>query len=57
MKKKLEGFGWMSVVKFEEMSQGLIFLEGNNGQEGVACECQIERSSGSSMAVPIFLPG
>ena len=47
----------MAVVEFEEVGQGLALLEGDQGQEDVASERQIERSGGFAMAVPIFLPG
>ena len=45
------------MVEFEEVDQGLALLEGDQGQEDVASERQIERSGRFAMAVPIFLPG
>ena len=45
------------MVMFEEVSQGLAFLEGDQGQEDVAGERQIERGVGFAMAVAVFLPG
>ena len=45
------------MVEFKEVRQGLALLEGDQGQEDVAGERQIERSGGLAMAVPIFLPG
>ena len=47
----------MAMVEFKEVRQGLALLEGDQGQEDVAGERQIERSGGFAMAVPIFLPG
>ena len=45
------------MVEFKEVGQGLALLEGDQGQEDVAGERQIERSGGFAMAVPVFLPG
>ena len=45
------------MVEFKEVRQGLALLEGDQGQEDVAGERQIERSGGFAMAVPVFLPG
>jgi hypothetical protein len=45
------------VVEFEELSQRLAFLEGDEGQEDVAGERQIECGVGFAMAVAVFLPG
>ena len=47
----------MAVVKLEEEGEGLALLEGNDGKEGIARESQIEGGLGSSMPVPVFLPG
>ena len=47
----------MAMVEFKEVRQGLALLEGDQGQEDVAGERQIERSGGFAMAVPVFLPG
>ena len=43
------------MVMFEEVGQGLTLLAGDQGQEDVAGERQIERGVGSAMAVPVFL--
>ena len=45
------------MVAFKEVCQGLPFLEGNEGQQHVAGERQIERGVGFAMAVAVFLPG
>ena len=42
---------------FEEMSQRLPLLKGDEGQEDVAGEGEIERGVGFAMAVPVLLPG
>lgn len=47
----------MAVVVFEEVCQRLTFLEGDDGQEHVAGEGEIERSVRFAMAMPVFLPG
>ena len=45
------------MVVFEEVCQRLPLLKGDEGQEDVAGEGEIERGVGFAMAVPIFLPG
>ena len=45
------------MVLFKKVGQGLTLLEGDQGQENVAGERQIERGVGFAMAVPVFLPG
>ena len=45
------------MVMFEEVCQRLAFLEGDDGQEDVAGEREIERGIGFAMAVLVFLPG
>ena len=45
------------MVMFEKMGQWLACLEGDEGQEDVARERQIERRVGFAMAVAVFLPG
>lgn len=45
------------MVVFEEVCQRLALLKGDDGQEDVASEGQIERGIGFAMAVPVFLPG
>lgn len=57
MKDEVDGFCWVAVVKLEEVGEGLALLEGNDGQEGIASECQIQSGAGSSMPVAVFLPG
>ena len=57
MKDKVEGLGRVTVVKFEEVGEGLALLEWNDGKQGIAREGQIESGLGSSMPVPVFLPG
>ena len=57
MKNEVEGLGLVSVVKLEEMREEFALLEGNDGEQGIARECQIESGLWSSMAVPVFLPG
>jgi hypothetical protein len=57
LKDKDEGFGWVAVVKLEEVGEGPALLEGNDGKQGIARERQGESGLGSSMPVPVFLPG
>ena len=45
------------MVAFKEVGQRLAFLEGDQCQQDVAGERQIERGVGFAMAMPIFLPG
>ena len=47
----------VAMVMFEKMGQWLAGLEGDEGQEDVARERQIERRVGFAMAVAVFLPG
>lgn len=47
----------MAVVAFKEMGQRLAFLEGDQRQQDVAGERQIEGGVGFAMAVTVFLPG
>jgi len=47
----------VAVVELEEVCQRLALLEGDEGQEDVAGECQIECGVGFAMAVSVFLPG
>jgi len=57
LKDKVEGLGRVAVVNLEEVGEGLALLEGNDGKQGIARERQIESGLGSSMPVPVFLPG
>lgn len=45
------------MVLFEEVGQRLALLEGDEGQEDVAGEREIERGVGFAVAVSVFLPG
>jgi hypothetical protein len=47
----------MAMVVFEEVCQRLPLLKGDDGQEDVAGEGEIECGVGFAMAVPVFLPG
>lgn len=47
----------MAVIMFEEVGQRLALLEGDEGQEDVAGEREIEGGVGFAMAVTVFLPG
>ena len=47
----------VAMVMFEKLGQRLAWLEGDEGQEDVAGERQIERGVGFAMAVSVFLPG
>jgi len=47
----------MAMVEFEEVRQRLPLLKGDDGQEDVAGEGEIERGVGFAMAVSVFLPG
>ena len=53
----MKGLAWMAVVEFKKVRQGLPLLEGNEGQQHVAGQCQIERGVGFAVAVAVFLPG
>jgi hypothetical protein len=57
LKDKVEGFGWVAVVKLEEVCEGFALLEGNDGEQGIACERQIESSPWSSMSAATHLHG
>jgi hypothetical protein len=52
-----QGMTGVAMVLFEEVGQWLAWLEGDQGQEDVAGERQIERGVGFAMTVPVFLPG
>jgi hypothetical protein len=56
VKDEVECFYRVAVVKFEEVSQGFPLVERNNGQQGIARQCQVECGIGSSMPVAILLP-
>ena len=45
------------MVVFEEVCQRLPLLKGDDGQQDVAGEGEIERGVGFAMAVPVLLPG
>ena len=45
------------MVLFEEVCQRLALLEGDEGQEDVAGEREIERGVGFAVSVSVFLPG
>jgi hypothetical protein len=45
------------MVLFKEVSQRLTGLEGDEGQEDIAGQREIERGVGFAMAVAVFLPG
>ena len=47
----------MAMVMFKEVCQWLTFLEGDEGQENIAGEREIECGVGFAMAVVVFLPG
>jgi hypothetical protein len=46
----------VAVVMFEEVCQRLVVLKGDQGQENVAGQGEIECGVGFAMAVPVFLP-
>jgi hypothetical protein len=46
----------VAVIMFEELCQGLVVLEGDEGQENIAGQGEIERGVGFAMAVVVFLP-
>ena len=47
----------VAVVELEEVCQRLALLEGDEGQEDVAGEREIERGVGFAVSVSVFLPG
>ena len=53
----MKGVVGVAMVKFEEVGQRLALVEGDDGQEDVACEREIERGVRFAVAVPVFLPG
>ncbi len=57
MKDEVEGKRGTSVVKFEEVRQWLARGEGDDGQQGIACEGEILSGFGPPMTVAVFLPG
>ena len=56
MKDEAESLARVAVIELEEVSEGLALLKGNEGNQGIARERQIESGPGSSMAVTVFLP-
>jgi hypothetical protein len=48
---------WVAMVLFKKVRQGLALLKGDEGQEDVAGQREIERGVGPAMTVPVFLPG
>ena len=52
----MKGLAWVAVVMLEEVCQRLAVLKGNQGQEHVAGQGEIECGVGFAMAVPVFLP-
>jgi len=57
VKDEVEGSGWIAVVEFEEVGQRLSLFEGDDGEQSIACEGQIQGGFGPSVPVAIFLPG
>ena len=53
----MKGLARVAVVDLEVVGQGFAFLEGDEGQQDVAGQRQIERGVGFAMAVSVFLPG
>ena len=49
--------GWVAMVAFKEVRQRLALFKGDQRQQDVAGERQIEGGVGFAMAVPVFLPG
>jgi hypothetical protein len=47
----------VAMVVFKEVRQRLTILEGNQRQEHIAGQRQIQRGVGFAMAMPVFLPG
>ena len=47
----------VAVVKFKEAGQGFSLFEWDDGKQGVAREGEVQCGLGSSMLVPILLPG
>jgi hypothetical protein len=56
VKDEVEGTGRVAVIKLEEVSKRLTLLEGNDGQESVTSEGQIQSGLGSSVAMAVLLP-
>ena len=56
MKDEVEGTGRVAVIKLEEVSKRLTLLEGNDGEESVTSEGQIQSGLGSSVAMAVLLP-
>jgi len=53
----LKGVWRVTMVTFKEVGQRLAFLEGDQGQQDVAGQREIQRGVGFAMAVTVFLPG
>ena len=49
--------GWAAMVVFKEVRQRLALFKGDQRQQDVAGERQVEGGVGFAMAVPVFLPG
>ena len=54
--EEAEGVGWVAMVVFKEVRQRLALFKGDQRQQDVAGQRQIERGVGFAMAVPVFLP-
>jgi hypothetical protein len=50
---QFQGVMAVAVVMFKEVRQRLAFLAGDEGQEDVAGQCQIERGVGFAMAMTV----
>ena len=57
MEDESEGVGWVAMVAFKEVRQRLAWFKGDQRQQDVAGERQIEGGVGFAMAVAVFLPG
>ena len=57
LEEEVKGLARVAVVDLEVVGQGFAFLEGDEGQQDVAGQRQIERGVGFEMAVSVFLPG
>ena len=57
MKKEVQGFGRVAVVKLEEVGERLALFEGNDRKQGIAREGEIQSGLGSSVTMAVFLPG
>jgi hypothetical protein len=54
---ELESLGGVAMVMFEKVREGLSVFEGDESQENVPGECEVEGGVGFAVAEAVLLPG